>query len=420
MKKLLIILRREYLLRLRKPSFWVLSLLIPVVLAVLYALPVLAAQRGAERTTVLVVDQTGLFEEGLQSTPEVGFKPMPSLDYAKQNADKHDLILFIPLRETTIPRDAFLYYRGDSPSLALQSVVDGQLQVLLRNAILEDVYDMEPSVYHSVETTNIRLHTQDGATGHESHAHVKTVVALVLAALMVLALMLFGVEVMRSVQEERQNRVAEVLGTSVRPVQLLVGKVAAVALVAVTQLALWMLLTSLCIKGIQSMSPEMFAQARAQQEQRTLATKGVDATTQYNSTVQLVDETVQGLTAIRLPLVAAVFLLCFLLGYMLYGALLAAIAARLEGDADALQWTLLIGTPLLIVLILSSFIIKSPSGTLATWLTLVPVTAPVTAMLRLPFGLPVWQMTVSVTVMILCIVAAALLAARTYRRHLVR
>ena len=138
MKKLLIILRREYLLRLRKPSFWVLSLLIPVVLAVLYALPVLAAQRGAERTTVLVVDQTGLFEEGLQSTPEVGFKPMPSLDYAKQNADKHDLILFIPLRETTIPRDAFLYYRGDSPSLALQSVVDGQLQVLLRNAILAE------------------------------------------------------------------------------------------------------------------------------------------------------------------------------------------------------------------------------------------------------------------------------------------
>ena len=168
------------------------------------------------------------------------------------------------------------------------------------------------------------------------------------------------------------------------------------------------------------MSPEMFAQARAQQEQRTLATKGVDATAQYNSTVQLVDETVQGLTAIRLPLVAAVFLLCFLLGYMLYGALLAAIAARLEGDADALQWTLLIGTPLLIALILSSFIIKSPSGTLATWLTLVPVTAPVTAMLRLPFGLPVWQMAVSVTVMILCIVVAALLAARTYRRHLVR
>ena len=420
MKRLLIILRREYALRLRKPSFWVLTALIPVVLAVLYALPVVTAQHSAERATVLVVDQTGLFEDNLQSTLEVGFKPMPSLEYAKQHADKRDLILFIPLRETTIPRDAFLYYHGDSPSLALQSMVDGQLQTLLRNAILEDVYEVEPSVYHSVETTNIRLHTLDGATGHESHARVKTVVAFVLATLMVLALLLFGVEVMRSVQEEKQNRVAEVLGTTVRPVQLLVGKVAAVALVAVTQLVLWIVLTALCIKGIQTSAPEMFAQARVQQEVQSLATKGAEATAQYNSHVQLVDETVQGLVAIRLPLVAATFLLFFILGYLLYGSLLAALAARLDSDADALQWTLLVGAPLLIVLILSTFIMKAASGTLSIWLTLVPFTAPAATMLRLPFGLPLWQVGVSAGLMLLCFAAAAWLAARTYRRYLVR
>ena len=420
MKRLLVILWREYRLRLRKPSFWVLTVLIPVVLAVMYALPVLAAQRTAERTTVLVVDQTGLFEGGLQSTQEIAFKPMPTFEYARQHAGKNDLTLFIPQRETTIPRDAFLYYHGDSPSLALQSAVDGQLQVLLRNAIMEDVYQVEPSVYHSVESTNIRLHTLDGASGHESHSRVKTVVALVLAVLMTLVLLLFGIEVMRSVQEERQNRVAEVLATTVRPVQLLVGKVAAVALVAVTQLALWIVLTTLCIKGIQASAPEMFAQARMQQETRSLATKGVEATVQYDTPVQLVDETVQGLTAIRLPLVTFMFLVYFLLGYLLYGSLLAALAARLESDADALQWTLLVGVPLLMVLVLSTFVMRSSSGALAVWFTLVPFTAPVAAMLRLPFGLPVWQMVVSVALMLLCIVGVALFAARTYRRHLVR
>ena len=420
MSKLLIILKKEYRLRLRRPSFWVLTVLVPVVLAVLYALPVVAAHRGAERATVLVVDQTGLFEGDLQSTLEVGFKPMPSLDYARQQAGKHDLILFIPLRESTIPRDAFLYYHGDSPSLTLQRTVGGQLQTLLRNAVMEDVYQVEPSVYHSVESTDIRLHIQDAATGHESFAGVKRVVALVLAVLMTLALLLFGVEVMRSVQEEKQNRVAEVLATSVRPVQLLVGKVTAVALVAVTQLVLWTALTALCIKGIQATSPELFAQARAQQESRALATKGTEATAQYNTTVQLVDETVQGLTAIRLPLVAAVFLLYFLLGYLLYGALLSALAARLDGDADALQWTLLIGSPLLVVLILSAFIIRAPSGALAVWLTLIPFTAPAAALLRLPFGLPIWQLTVGALLLFLAFALAALLAARTYRRHLVR
>lgn len=420
MKRLLLILRREYRLWLRKPSFWVLTLLIPVVLAALYALPVLAAQRSAEPVAVMVVDQTGLFDGSLLSTDEVAFKAMPSLEYARQQAGKKGLILFIPMRETTIPRDAFLYYQGNAPSLSVQSTVDGQLQTLLRNAIMEDVYEVEPAVYHSVETTNIRLHTQDGASGHESHLRVRAVVAIVLAVLMALALLLYGVEVMRSVQEERQNRVAEVIATSVRPVQLLMGKVGAVALVAVTQLVLWSVLTALCIKGIQASAPELFAQARAQQEQRSFASKGVEATAQYGSTVQLVDETVQGLTAIRLPLVAGMFLMCFLLGYLLYGALLAALAARLESDADAVQWTFLLGAPLMLTLALAAFVLRAPAGQLAVWLTVVPFSAPVATMLRLPFGLPVWQVAVGAAVSVLCIVAAALLAARTYRRHLVR
>ncbi|MCR5445676.1 MAG: ABC transporter permease [Bacteroidales bacterium] len=420
MKNLLIILGREYRIRLRKPSFWVLIVLVPVVLAVLYALPVAAAHRSTERQTVLVVDQTGLFAEGLQSTLDVGFKPMPSLDYAREQASKHDLVLFIPMRETTIPRDAFLYYHGDSPSLHVQSLINNQLQTLLRNAILEDVYELEPTVYHSVESTNIRMHTQDAATGRESFGHVKNIVALVLAVLMVLALIVFGTEVMRSVQEEKQNRVAEVLATATRPTSLLIGKVGGVALAAMTQLILWTVLTALCIKGVEASAPQLFADARVQQAHRTLASKGEEATLQYNTTVQLVDETVQGLTAIRLPLVAGTFLACFLLAYLLYGALLAALAARLESDADALQWTLMVGAPLLITLILSSFILKAPSSALAAGLTLVPFTAPVAVMLRLPFGLPLWQLAIGTALTILCFAASAWLAAYTYRRHLLR
>lgn len=418
MKKMMLVLAREYRLRLRKPSFWVLTLLVPVVLAVLYALPVAAAQKGAKTTTVLVVDQTGLFDGSLASTDAVHYHTMPSLEYARREAQKDDLVLFIPMRETTIPRDAFLYYRGSSPSLAVQSTIDNQLQTLLRNAILEDVYDVEPAVYHSVESSDIRLHTQDAASGKESFTGVRTVVAMVLAVLMALALMLFGVQVMRSVQEEKQNRVAEVLATSVRPTHLLVGKIAGISLVALTQLVLWTALTTLAVKGIQATAPDMFAQAREQQERRSLATKGEAATAQYGNPVQLVDETVRGLTAIKLPVVAGVFLIYFLLGYLLYGALLAALAARLDSDADALQWVLLVGSPLLIVLILSRLILLAPSGALAVWLTVVPLTAPTAAMLRLPFGLPTWDAVLSIAVLLVCFAAAAWLAARTYRRHL--
>ena len=275
-------------------------------------------------------------------------------------------------------------------------------------------------MYHSVESTRIKLHTQDSASGKESFVGVKTVVAVVLAVLMVLALVLFGVQVMRSVQEEKQNRVAEVLASSLRPLQLLVGKVTGVALVAVTQLVLWVALTALAISGVQASAPDLFNQAREQQEHRALATKGVEATAQYDTTVQLVDETVRGLTAIQLPLVAAMFLLFFLLGYLLYGSLLAALAARLDSDADALQWVLLLVLPLFAVLILTPLLLNNPSGALGVGFTFVPFTAPAAVMLRLPFGLPTWQVGLSALLLLLLFAASALLAARTYRRYLVR
>ena len=419
MRKTILVIGRECRLRLRRPAFWVLTLLVPVVITLLYALPVVAARHADERTTVLVVDQTGLFENGLQSTEALAFKPMPSLDYAQQQAADRDVVLLIPLRETTIPHDAFLYYRGTPPSLDVQSAVDAQLQTLLHNAILEDVYNVEPAVYHSVEAAHLRLHTRDTATGHESHLRVRSVVALVLAVLMALALLLFGITVTRAVQEERHNRVAEIVATSARPGELLAGKVCGVALTATLQLVLWVTLTAAAIGGVQAANPDLFEQARQAQQMHSIATKGAEATAQYSAPVELVDQTVQGLAAIQLPLVAGIFALFFLLGYMLYGSLLAAVAARADSESDTTLRTLVVGSPLLLALALAPLVLRAPSGAMALWLTLVPFTAPVAAMLRLPFGLPLWQVVLAAALLLLFAAAATALAARTYRRHVV-
>ena len=421
MKKTMLVLARECRLRLRRPSFWVLTLLVPLLLAALYALPVVAANRSAEQAQVLVVDETGLFEHSLRPSDEVAFRAMPSLEFARREMEADDAvaaILLIPLRETTIPRDAFLYHRSSTPLPALQQYIGGQLQMLLRNAILEDVYQLDPEVYRSVSATDIKLHTQDAATGRESFARVKGVVAAVLAVLMVLALVVFGVQVMRSVQEEKATRVAEVVASSIHPVQLMVGKVGGVALTAVMQLVLWVMLTAAAIGGIQAASPDLFAQARQQQSARTLATKGAEATAQYNTSVQLVDETVQGLTAINLPLVAAMFLAFFLLGYLLYGAILAALAARLDSDADALQWVLLVLSPLVLVLMFIPLLLQAPEGGLAQWLSVIPFTAPAAVMVRLPFGIASWQVVLAVLLLVGFFLGAAFLAARNYKRHL--
>lgn len=421
MKKLLLILSREYRLRLRRPSFWVLTLLVPLLLAALYALPVVVASGEKEQAEVLVVDETGLFENGLRPTPEVSFRRMPSLDYARRTMDTSDrvaAILFIPMRELTIPRDAFFYHRSSTSPLALQSLVDSQLQMLLRNAIIEGVYHLEPSVYHSVESTNIRLHPHDAVTGRESFARVKSVLAVVLAALMVLALIVFGVQVMRSVREEKNSRVVEVVIASVRPLQLLVGKVVAVSLAALTQLALWVVLTALAVSLVRSSNPDLFAYAEQQLEAPSVASKGTEATLQYAAPLSLPDEAMQGLAAVDLPTVAALFALFFLLGLLLYGALLAALASRLDPDADTLQWTLVAASPMLLVLVLAPWLLQQPAGTLAQCFTLIPFTAPAAAMLRLPFGIGTLQLALAVLLLLASFFLAALLAARTYRRHL--
>lgn len=412
MRKMLIIITREVRQRLRRPAFWVLTILVPVVLAVLYALPVVASQRGAEPQRVLVVDETGLFEGALVSDDAVSFHTMPSLEYAEDHRGKRDLVLFIPLRQTTIPRDAFLYYHGNTPSPMVQGVVDSRLQALLHDAILLDVYGLDPDTFRSVSGAGIRLHTQESASGHESFLRVRRTVGLVLGALMVLALIIFGVEVMRSVQAERQNRVAELLLTSVKPVQLMWGKVCGVAVTAVTQLVVWIVLTAAAISGVQAAAPDLFAQAREQQHTRVVATKGSEATAQYATPVSLVDDTVQGLAAIDLPLTASVFVLFFLLGLSLYGSLLAALAARLDADADALQWSLLVCSPLLLALLLSAV---GAGGVLSV---LCPLTAPVAVVAQLPFGLPVWQVGLAALLLVALAIPSALIAATQYRKHI--
>ncbi len=425
MRKLFVIISREYRMRLRRPAFWVLTLLVPLLLAALYAIPVIAASQASDRATVLVIDETGLFHS-LQSTDEVTFQPQPDLDHARQRmteADSVAAILFIPARQNgEVPRDAFLYHRDNRPPQAVVNAANSQLQLLLRRSILADAYaQLDPAQRRSVENTGIRIHTLDADSGRESFATVKTVAATVLAVLMVLALMVFGIQVMRSVQEEKSTRVAEVVASSAKAVHLLTGKLVGIALAAVTQLVLWALLTAAAIGLIQKSNPALFAQARAQQEAvLSVATKGVEATAQYNSPVQLVDEAVQGLTAINLPLVASIFFLFFLLGYLLYGALLAALAARLDSDADALQWVLVVLSPLLLTLLLIPLLLNATGGTLATLLTYIPFTAPATVLLRLPFGIGITDVTLAALLMLLCFAAAALLAAHTYKRHILR
>lgn len=389
MKNAILILRRELGLSLRKPSFWLLALVVPLMLTILYALP-LTSFLAQKPTTVLVVDETGLFAGAMPSDEAIHYRTLPTLDEAKRQMGGKDALLLIPRRQTTIPRDAFLYYQRRAPSLTVQSRIDSRLQTLLQNAIAEDVYGLDPDAYRSLEATHINLHTRQQGTTHDSHPATRRTLASVLAILMALTLTVFGIEVMKSVRQERHSRIAELLLTSVHPLGLMWGKVGAVAIRATLQVALWIGLTTAAIATIR---------ASLRQPTPDLLPPTADLI---------------GLSAIDLPLTAAIFLLFFLLGLALYGLVLAAIGSRLDADADATGWSIAACSPLLIAGLATPLV-----GAHATPFILCPLTAPVSVVATLPFGIDTWLVATAALLTLACAILAAFAAARTYRKHIV-
>lgn len=412
MSQIPVIIARELGVRLRKPFFWVAALLVPLLLTALYALPVLSSGRADREAVVLVDDETGLFAHRFQDGDGVVYRQVASLGEGRRLLRDADALLYVPAREYSVPREAVLYYTGRAPSLALQSAVDHRLQSLLRDALLEDVYRLTPAERHMVQSTRLRFSVQDADTGRAALTQVRTVAASALVVLMVLAMLAFGTGVMRAMREERQNRMGELLAAAVPPVRLLTARVVAVAVAAVVQLLLWGGLTACGVAAVRALWASRFAQAEGP---LALATKGPEAVGQLAS-AQAPDHLLQALGGLDVVALVAVFLLMFVLGYLFYGFLLVAVASRSDVHSESLPAVLLVCAPLLLAAVLMP--VLSVGGFAAGLLTLLPFTAPVAVVWRLPFGLPIGLLVLSCLLLALGVAAAAWLAARCYRRHL--
>lgn len=421
MKKILLIISREYLSRVKKKSFWILTIVVPLLLAGLYAIPIYLAVRPQEKTTVLVVDDTKLFDGAFKSSKEIDYQYAGSLDYAQRRMTDEDsvtAVLYIPARETTIPGDAFLYYQGSSPSASLQSDVSEQLQSHIRTIILQDVHGITQEEFDQVNATRIKLHTKDMETGKEAFTEVKSVIGLVLGLVIFMVVLTFGSQVMSGVSEEKTSRIVEVIVSSVKPFQLMMGKVIGIGFVGLTQFTMWIMLSMVGFVGIQATNPELFEAAKARQNMTEVATKGTDAVEQMQALndAPVVTEMVQGLTAIDFPLIITMFLIYFVLGYFFYATLFAGVGALVDVDTNAQQFSLPITIPLMLVMIMMPAIINEPSGSIATWLSVIPFTSPVAMMIRIPFGVPIWEAAVSVGILLLFVPLNTWVAGRIYKR----
>ncbi len=417
MKKVLLVVQREYFTRVKKKSFWFMTILIPILMATLYAIPIYLSINSFEKTKVMVVDETQLFHS-FHSNNEIQYSYKLDIKTAQselKNNDTYTAIVYIPKTEGRIPSDAYLYYNSDVPGISVKSDIDAQIQKMLKNNILLEVHNISKEDYNVINSTTIQLHTQDLQTGRTDFIEIKTVIGFALAFLIYIVIFMFGSQVMRGVIEEKTNRIIEVMISSIRPFQLMMGKVIGIALVGLTQFLLWIVLSFGAFTVIQISNADIFARLDNEQTVASIATKGTSVVEQINQPMDKLPELMQGLFSINFDVIIGLFLFYFILGYLLYATLFAAVGSVTENETDSQQFILPITIPLLLALLLTPSVLNAPGGSLAVWLSIIPFTSPISMMVRIPFGIPIWQIWVSIGALLVTFIGCTWVAAKIYR-----
>lgn len=419
MKKILLVIQREYLTRVKKKSFWILTILVPILLVALYAIPIYLSLNSLEVTNVAVVDETLMYGDFV-SNDDVNYIYFEDTTAAKKAlySDSIDAFVYVPKTISgKLPTDVSVYYYKDAPSATVKSDIEEQLQGMLRNSILVNVYEMTPEDYDLITNTSVHMLVKDLETGEKDFVEIKMMIGLILSILIYMSIFMFGSQVMRGVMEEKTNRIVEVMVSSLRPFQLMMGKVIGVALVGLTQFALWILLSGGLISAFTMANADKFSGAQTEQI-TSVATKGQEVVNQTTVSISEVSdnmEMIQGLMNIQFSTIILSFLIFFVLGYFLYATLFAAVGSITESDTDNSQFVLPLTVPLLLSLILMPSMVNAPNGSLALWLSMIPFTSPVAMMVRLPFGIPIWQVVVSIGILIFTFLIALWVAAKIYR-----
>ncbi len=416
MSNVLLIIGREFNERVRKKSFIVTTLLMPVLMLGLMAAPALIMQfsRGDQKR-IAVVDESGLVAPRLQNGDELVFEPTDlAPDEARRELTDYFGVLCIGRDILTNPNSVRLYANSSS-SLTVESNITGQIEQILEAEKLKG-YNIEnlSQILDEVKTTVVmQTYRNDKSQEEDSQAQssvVATALGYVLGFMLYMFLLIYGSMVMQSVIEEKNSRVLEVMVSSVRPFDLMLGKILGVASVAVVQVLLWGVL--ICGVGgavlPHLMPEEVMAGAEAVQAGMPVAASG-----------DLDPEMLQAVAAVTdMGYVVKIFV-CLLLfvfgGYLLYSAMFAAVGSAVDNVQDASQLQLPITLPIILALMAMLAVVKDPDSQLAFWFSIVPFTSPVVMMARIPYDIAWWEIGLSLALLYASFVGMVWLAAKIYR-----
>ena len=416
MSKIGLIIKREYLRRVSKKSFILLTFLTPFLFAALVFVPLwLSSIKGDEVHTIAILDSTGKYAPLFEDTETYRFiHSDQSMDTYKQIPDK-EIFAFLTITED-------LLENPKAPTLYSKKQIPGELSRLVNMTLKKQIESDKlatfniPNLKEIIKESKINFNIQtikwgDDGSEKQSSSVVASITGVIFTMLIYMFILIYGGMVMQGVMEEKTNRIIEIMISSVKPFDLMMGKIIGIGFVGLTQVFLWAIMTLILITGGSflvggGIDNEMLQSGMALNANPNIA---------MMSTQQPSNEWIEMLGTINFAEIGILFVVYFIGGYLLYSSLFAAIGSAVDSQEDTQQFMLPVTLLLVFALYAGIYSMENPDGPLAFWCSMIPFTSPIVMMVRMPFEVPLWQIVLSVGLLYICSIGFTWLSAKIYR-----
>jgi len=416
MNHLPLIVKREYLTKVKNKSFIVMTFVSPLIMIALFAVVAYLSQLNNDKQrTISILDESGHLKDVFQSTDKTTYTNLNglSLDDAialvKEKED-YGLLHIASVDSLELMSDNIKFYSEESPSLSVISGLERKLEKRLREMKLQKDGVSLAQINASKSNIEIAQESFEGEKSSKMDNVVKLAFGGAAGYLLFMFIIIYGNMIMRSVIEEKTSRIIEIIISSVKPIQLMMGKIIGTSLAGITQFVIWAILGGVLLTIVSAIFGIDMAQVNTPQQEM------MNQAIQAEGAQAMAENLMLAIGNLPMTNLVIAFMFFFVGGYLLYSSLYAAIGAAVDNETDTQQFMLPILMPLILAVYVGVFtVIEDPHGTVSTVFSFIPFTSPVVMLMRIPFGVPIWQQGLSLLLLIGTFVFAVWFAAKIYR-----
>ena len=421
MHKIWLIIQREYTTRVKNKRFLMVTFLVPLLMVGLIVGSAYFSFKGTEERKIAVVDPNGFFKDKLKNSNQLKFEFPNDVDTSNYQSKGYSDILLMPIFDGDQKADYILRSKK-SMGFSLQESISRKINAAIEDQMLEKAgiqQNVLDSIHQSAQIAELKAYEDEGKNSKESNAALAMGIGYASGLLIYITMFIYGTMVLRGVMEEKTSRIAEVIVSSVKPFELMLGKIIGIGAVGLTQFLMWIIVVvTLTGVGMSLLPADM--QTQLQQLQASGGQMGTAGMTQASDSVKKIYEFQHVISTTNWPLIIGLFLFYFLGGFLFYASLFAAVGSVVNEDPqDAQSLMFPITMPIIFSYIITNVVIQNPNTPMAFWASVIPFSSPMVMMARISYGVPTtvpyWELALSMVTLIGGFLLTTWLSAKIYR-----